>query len=420
MSAIAYAALWIYVFSVPWENIIVIPGIGALSRLMGIVAVAFAMLAVVMTGRLRRWHMAHVAALVFLLWATAGQLFFVADRLSFKFFTFTQLFLVMWMSWQLAQSRERQLGLLAAFVSGAYVVAFKTIMVYRSNDGSLRRFAAEGFDANDLAMTLALALPMAWYLGMTYRRPLARWFVRAYIPLGLLTIGLTGSRGGLIAAVIALAIVPLTMTNLSPAKLVATLLLAGVTGTVAVAYIPQTTLDRLATTGAEIQDRRFNGRWRLWVAGVEAFSERPITGYGTGSFKKTARRWLGAGTQVAHNSYLSLLVEQGLIGFAIYATMFIAVFLAVLDLPVIDRRFTLVLMATLAIAMFPLSWEDHKVVWFLLSFLLGFAKSQPVGLVPTAPSPVPQPTRMPRSARGPRLSERPTVSMRNNPQRHTP
>ena len=67
MTAIAYAALWIFIFSVPWENVIVIPGLGAISRLTGMVALAMTVLAALVTGRFRRWQAFHIAALLFVI-----------------------------------------------------------------------------------------------------------------------------------------------------------------------------------------------------------------------------------------------------------------------------------------------------------------------------------------------------------------
>jgi hypothetical protein len=69
-----------------------------------------------------------------------------------------------------------------------------------------------------------------------------------------------------------------------------------------------------------------------------------------------------------------VLVEEGLIGFLLYATMFIAVFLSLLRLPPLERRFTLVLLATIGAAMLPLSWDDRKTVWFVLAALVGLAQ----------------------------------------------
>jgi O-antigen ligase len=380
MTPLAYAALWFFVFSLPWENFIIISGVGVISRVIGMVAVGLAVVATVISGRFRRWHLFHIAALLFVVWA--GLILLVVYSppvMPRKFWTFVQLLLMVWMIWELAQTRSRQLGLLSAYVLGAYVSALSTVMLYRREAGALRRFAGGGGDPNDLAMTLAAALPMAWYLGMTYHRPIVRWACRAYIPIGLLAIGLTGSRGGVLASMVALLIVPLTMTRLSPGRLALAILLLIGSGALAVAYVPETIVNRLATTGSEVEDLSFGGRLRIWKAGVTAFAERPLIGSGTGAFKSAVSPYLGYAPQVAHNSFLSVLVEEGLVGFLLYATMFIAVFLALMKLPPFERRFTLVLLATIGVAMMPLSWDDRKSVWFVLAALIGLAQVRYTG-----------------------------------------
>ncbi len=373
MIRLAYAALWFFIFSLPWERIIVLPGISIVTRVTGGVALVIAVLAVVISGRVRRWHLFHVAAMLFVAWAGCVLLAVDLPEIPDKFYTFVQLFLVVWMIWELAPSRERQLGLLTAFVFGAYVAAFDTLLLFRSQGEMLRRFAAGGADPNDSAMMFALALPMAWFLGMTYQHTLLRWICRAYLPVGLVALGLTGSRGGMIASVVALLIVPLTLTNLSPVRRATAMVLLSVSLVVAAANTPDTLLQRLASTGSEVEEADLGGRYKIWVAGVNAFTQKPLIGYGTAGFKAAVRPW-GVG-QVAHNSFLSVLVEQGLIGFLFYVTMFIAVFLSVLKLPTLERRFGLVLLATLGVAMLPLTWEDRKAVWFILAALLGLSQA---------------------------------------------
>jgi glycosyltransferase EpsE len=79
-----------------------------------------------------------------------------------------------------------------------------------------------------------------------------------------------------------------------------------------------------------------------------------------------------------------VLVENGIIGFSFYMTMLGAVFFAIRDLPVRERRFALATLATLVTAMLPLTWEDRRVVWFTMAALLGLAKAHGDGFVPFA------------------------------------
>jgi O-antigen ligase len=388
MSTVAYVALWIFVFSLPWEGTVVIPGFGVIPKLVGIIAAGLALMSVVVLGRLRKLQGFHIAAILFV--TTAGVtlwVFYPQERLPAKFWTYVQLVLVIWIVWELARSPRQVIGLLTAYVLGAHVAAIGTIMLYVREGGVLFRFAAGGVDPNDLAMNMVLAIPMAWYLGLIYRRPLLRWACRAYLPIGLVALGLTGSRGGMIATVVALSIVPLTLTRLSPAKLVAGILLVIISGWLVVSFTPDTLVERLATTGTEVEGGRFGGRFKLWRAGLIVFVQRPFLGWGTSSFKPAITPMMGPMAQVAHNSFISVLVEQGLIGLLLYLSMFVTVFRSLRNLPVLEKRFAFILFGTLVVAMLPLTWEDRKAVWFVLAVLLGLGRAGMTRLAHAVPQP---------------------------------
>ena len=405
MSSLAYAALWLFAFSLPWENALVaiFPGVSIVSKATGALALAAALGFVLLSGRVRRWRSMHVAGLLFVVWCGV-ELFFihVGTRLPYKFTTYVQLFLVMWIVWELAPSWKRQLGLMIAYVFGSYLAAAATILQYRREAGALRRFAALDTDPNTLAMTLALAIPMAWYLSATSRNATLRWACRLYILVGLVAVALTASRGGMLATMVALLIVPLTMTRLSPGRLAMAITVLAVSGAAAVAYVPTQIIERLATTGTEVEDMSLGGRFGIWKSGVRALTARPLTGYGTGMWRSAVSPWLGPNPQVAHNSFLSVAVETGLVGLFLYLAMFFAVFRATRRLPLLERRYALVQLGTLVVAMMPLSWDDQKAAWFILAALLGFAYAtgtRVASAVPAVPQRRPAPVMRPVAAR---------------------
>jgi O-antigen ligase len=252
------------------------------------------------------------------------------------------------------------------------VAAFDTILLFRHAAEITKRFAAGGGDANDFAMTLALAIPMAWYIGSVHERGWVRLICRGYLPVAIVALGLSGSRGGMIATMVALLIVPLSMHHLTPGKLVTAIVMLGLSGALAIAYTPETLIERLGSTGTEVTTGGLSGRLKLWKAGLQAYEEHPIMGYGSGYFKSAITPILGTASQVAHNSYISLLVEHGIVGWTLYMSMLVMVFLAVMAQPPPERRFGLVLLACLMTAMLPLTWEDRRPTWFVLSTLLGF------------------------------------------------
>lgn len=373
MTSLAYVALWVFVFALPWERLVSLPGLYIVTRATGMLAVGLTLLAIVMSGRVRRWRLFHVAALLFVAWAGIGVWILRPVSIPLKYYTFVQLFVVLWMMWELGSTPKRQRGLFMAFLFGAFVPALATVLLYLREAGALRRFSPGGADPNSLAMTLALAIPIAWYLSMTTRRPLLRWLYRAYIPLGLLAATLTGSRGGMLAAMVALLVIPLTIT-LSPGRLAAAIGLLALSGALVVAYVPDSVAERLSSTGSEVERLDFGGRFKLWRAGLNAFAMRPVLGYGVGGFIPAITPELGSKALVAHNSFLSVLVEEGMVGLFFYLTMLLSVFFSILRLPRLERRFGLVLLATLGTALLPLTWEDQKAAWFIMAALIGMSQ----------------------------------------------
>lgn len=401
MNKVAYAGIWLLVFSISAEP--TFRGFGVVgSQVTGILALSLALVAFVTSGRVRRFHGIHIAAFLFVIWSGCSLVYINNgwQEIPRKFLTFIQLFVMLWMIWELAVSRSRQIGLMTAYVLGAYLAAFDTILLWRRQGELMRRFAAGGVDNNDLAMLLALGIPIAWYLSMNVRKPLLRWLFSAYLPCAVLAVGLTGSRGGMVTTVVALLIVPLTVSRLSPLRRGVAIALLWISGIVAVTYLPQTLMERLASTTTEVEGGTLGGRMKIWVAGVHAFSMRPLTGYGTSSYKRAIDPWLRTRNQVAHNSFLSVAVEEGLVGLVLYSMMFLLVWRSVLKLPRTERRFALVLLAALVISMMTLTSEHSKRVWAILAILVGFAQAhlavpgawrpggrQPIPAAPLAPRP---------------------------------
>jgi O-antigen ligase len=412
MSSVAYGALWIFIFALPWERLVALPGLYIVTRATGVLALGLALFAILMSGRIRRWKLFQLAAVMFVTWTGFATWWLHMTAIPQKLYTFVQLVVVLWLIWELAPTVKRMRGLLTAFVLGAFVPAVATILLYVEAGGSMRRFSAGGADPNSLANTLALAMPMAWYLSITTKRPLFVWICRAYVPIGLMATVLTGSRGGLLSMLVALTIIPFTM-KLSPGRLTATLAMLALSGALVIAYAPESVVERLSTTTESAQSGNLGGRVRLWVAGVHAFTHKPMMGYGVGQFKSAITPELGAMALVAHNSFLSVLVEEGIIGLILYLTMFFSVLYYVLHYPPFERRFGLVLYGTLGTAMLPLTWEDQKAAWFVMAVLTGFSILSAGWRVPVAQQTLRRPMPLARPPLAPRGVSRANPAVRD-------
>jgi O-antigen ligase len=371
---LAFAALWLTVFSVPWEDITALPGLDAASgtrasRVLGLAAFGLTLLAVAAAGRLRVPGRFHVLAMLLLLWAAASLLWSIDPTSTVgRVGTYGQLVVLGGMIWQLATTERRQLSLYQAYVLGAYVSAISTMLSYLGGDVTTLRYAAGGFNPNDLGLTLVLAIPMAWHLSLVRRGGALVWLNRLYLPVGTAAVLLTASRSAFISGLIALAIVPWSLPRLRPGARIGAVLLAGVTVLVASTFVPETAWERLGSTRSELATGTLTHRRDIWRAGMLVVREHPLTGVGAGTFPVAAARYLDR-PRASHNTYVSLLVELGLVGLGLFVSLLVASLVPIRLMPPPQRRFWLVLACTLVVGLVPRNWDYRKATWFVVASL---------------------------------------------------
>lgn len=403
---VAHFFAWLLVFAVPWEDMLVLPGIGTMSKLLGIAALGATVLQVLFSARVRRPISFHWMVAIFLCWVLLSSFWGIAQPLSIqrKINTYLQILVMVWVIWETTSTRARLIGLLQAFVLGAYVGAASTIYNYATGKATADygRFAADGFDPNDLGSMLALALPMAWYLATTATSGTQRWLNRAYLVVGILAILLTGSRGALLATIAALAVIPWTLNQLRPSMRVAAVVILLGAGAIAVAFVPSLVFQRLSTTGSEISEGTLSGRLAVWESGLRVVPGRPLQGYGPGGWFVAAGSVFGR-IRAPHSTWLSILVEEGIIGVLLFISIFLAMLPRLRVLPTFERRIGLTLLATLIIVITPLGWDTTKALWIILALLAGWSETFR-GTRPTTPlRPIHAVLRQPRAARPARV-----------------
>jgi len=356
--------------AMPWENAVAISGVGTVSRLLGLVAAGMGVMWAVVRGRARRAGGFLVGTMFFLLWgATTVGWTIDPTGTVLRAKTYAQLALMVWLFWELADTTERHRSLLQAYVLGASCTAVTTIWNYVSGAQTLdARYTAAGFNANDLATVLVLAIPIAWHLSLDSAGLVMRWVNRLYLPLAMAGVVLTASRGALIAGMVALTIVPLTARRLpSRDKLVVAVFLVLCVCVVAVAT-PETSWQRFGTTGAELESGNISDRGAIWAAGSRVFLRHPMMGIGIGAYPEAMLPELGR-RFAAHNSFLVVLVEQGALGLVLFLMLFLLALRPWEQFATPVARFRYVLLATLMIGIVPLSWDYAKPTWFILAML---------------------------------------------------
>jgi O-antigen ligase len=377
MVELAYWLLWFTVFATPWQRVVQIAGLGTISHGAGLAAFVIGSLAIAAKGSLRRPALFHLWAVGFVVWSGL-TLFWTVDRTETiaRFGTYLQVAGLLWLIWELAATHERRMRLFQAYVLGAYVSALAIVLNYLAGHplvtrgGVARpRFAPSGFNPNAAAFLLLLALPMAWHLGTVHGPSILRWVNRAYALIAMLAILLTGSRSALLLIPVALLIVPWTLPRLGLRTKFAMLMILGAATIIAWKYVAPAAWARLATTRTELEEGTLNSRRTVWKAGLHLLPMHPLEGVGAGAFEHAVVPYLGY-EKTGHNTYLTVLLEQGLIGLALFLLALLSVSLHIAVAPACERRFFTVLMLTLCLGLTPRTWQDDKQVWIILALLL--------------------------------------------------
>ncbi len=379
LSKLAFAFLWLLVFAMPWEDAITISGFGTSVRLIGMVTVGFGVMAIVERGKVRRPAPGHIVMGLFVLLAVLSYLWSLyPEGTLVQAFSYVQLFAMVWLIWELAPRVREQMRLMQAYVLGTFVSGIDTLYLFFSHQESVyQRYAGARLDANDLGLIMALSIPMSYYLLIENKGWIA-WVYRVHLILAGTTILLTASRGATLATLVALAIVPLTQARLTGRQRIALLLTVSLLVYGVLLFVPSSSWERLSTLPTEFTQGTLTGRTIIWRAGWEIFRSHPFLGIGANAFRVIVSRVLAEPIRLderdpappAHNTFLSILVEQGVVGFAVFCALLGVLALSLRALPHFQQKLWIVSLAVWLVGVSSLTWEMRKPTWFFFGLLM--------------------------------------------------
>ena len=323
MRKLAWVLLLLFVFAVPWEYSADFGApLGNIARLIGVVVLLVAVLAVLRSGEIRKPGSLQVMTAAFFLWFCCSYFWSgTPDVTLVRIRGYFQEMMVVWFAWELIETADDLRTVFRVWLAGSWVLAILTIANFVSADPASAeqiRFAAVGQDPNDVARFLDLGFPFAALLLDGRESWMGKSLAIGYFPAGVAGVLLTASRGGFLTAIVALIGCGVLLFQRWPKGLIAGgLILPAVVGLVWLSA-PHETLERLGTIAQQIQGGDLNQRLNIWSAGWRAFLQAPICGYGAGSFVTVAGL---APIDTAHNTILSILVEGGLIALFIAAAI---------------------------------------------------------------------------------------------------
>jgi O-antigen ligase len=371
MRRIAWGLLLIFAFAVPWEYSLDLgEPLGNAARIAGVLLILVGIPAVLQAGRLRTPGPMQWLVLAFYLWYCCSCFWTIDPQETLgRLRGFFQEMMIVWLVWEFAESPSDLRALLRAYVAGAWVLALLTLSNFSSPEAIAAgqyRFAAEGQDPNDVARYLDIGLPFAALLLNCESRRWSRLLALGYLPLGVVAVVLTASRGGFMAALVALAGCGILLARNHARRV-----LAGALALPAIAvsmwfFVPHETFERLATIPGQLQGGDLNGRVNIWTLGWDAFARAPFLGSGAGMFESASGL---AAMNTAHNTALSILVSGGLCALCLFAAI---VAWAVRSILRTHGPLQLALATALAVwtaTTLDATVEENRTTWLLLALI---------------------------------------------------
>jgi O-antigen ligase len=209
-------------------------------------------------------------------------------------------------------------GLRALLNSGLLVFGMLVLGLLKNAGPGRVAIAGSSYDPNDLAYVLVSLLPLMFYYVQTLRQPVIKILGYVILLAGVLGIGLTGSRGGVVAFAMVF-LMFLRFEKVSPKLIFAGILIA----LVGFYFLPEAFWERMSTMLHLSDDYNMQsefGRVAIWEHSIKMFFNHALLGVGVGQFS-AAGGMTGAKYMTAHNSILQVGVELGIVGLVCYLAM---------------------------------------------------------------------------------------------------
>lgn len=234
------------------------------------------------------------------------------------------------------RTREQATMVVGGFVAGAATAAiYGLVFATQQRVGYGGRITGAGLDPNELASVLVAGIALSIGVAACLKhRPGLRIATLTGGGFCFLATLLTGSRGGIVAMACML-IAAIFLAGRWRARILVAGAVAAVVGVYYIAALaPAEIRERIASSGSG-QSREMEGRTTLWEIADRMISAHPLNGVGAGNFEVSSKHYLlqpGAiyrsdvvirEPQVAHNTYLHITAELGVIGLALFGTILV-------------------------------------------------------------------------------------------------
>lgn len=373
----AYLVSLIFILIIPWEGVLQIPGLGTGTQTLGFLLAIFWLVSVFFTNTFRKPQPFHFLVLLFVLW-NAISIFWSADpnRSVEQAVTWTLLLGLTFIIWDLYITQANLVAGLQVYIFGTFVAIGSAIYNFLFGNPyytNYQRFSAGGTNPDGFGFIIALGVPIAWYLATSKNTTRSSGLLKlvnyAYIPAALMGLALSGTRTAMIATIPGMIFGLISLARIRIGVRITILLFLSVVILMLLPVIqPLKSFERLGTTTDALAQGNLNERTIIWREGLETFVEHPIFGVGSNMFRSVNS--LG---KVAHNTFISVLVELGLIGLAMFVVILTITVIEAWSLPKWEKSFWFCLLLVWAIGASSLTWEYRKTTWLFFNMIIASA-----------------------------------------------
>ena len=174
------------------------------------------------------------------------------------------------------------------------------------------------YDENDFAMVLVMGVPFIWYMMRYTSNRLLKLALLAWIPLMAHGVMVTFSRGGFLGLAASMVLIAVREKN---RKLGGAMIAVGLIFFVAVAG--EEYKGRIGSIDNFEEDRSAAGRLESWEAGINMATRNPLFGVGLKRYVQAFPYYSNFEPRAAHNSWVQLGAECGLVALACYGFLIV-------------------------------------------------------------------------------------------------
>ena len=367
----------VFVIAIPSENLVgKYEMFGSITRIFGIFAFTFTLMNIIARGYIYVIPKMFFLLVCYIVWSGATCFWSLDVTKTYQILlTNLQLLLMLWLFYQLIDTRRYLFCIMKAYILGCFLLCFIVIFNYHNNIISIEdagRFTAGNYDPNYLAATMVIAIPMAWYIMSREYRLSNLVIYTGYIMFCLISIIITGSRGVLLAAIVALFPVSYSIFRMNIFKKLLVILMIALVMSSSVLFLPTELFDRFSTIGYEISQGDAAGRKELWKAGEKVFLNHTWLGVGDGAYSTAINKIIHTRNE-AHQTFLGALAELGVIGAGmLFLFLLINICLIIMKFGSDERVLLICLIGTWCIVGCSLVVMLCKFTWLLFSIIFAF------------------------------------------------